>query len=133
MSNRIERAGLGILLLVALGAGVSCTPAHVGGEGLYFSRCAYCHGDSGRGDGPAGVTMDPAPPDLTSDDYWAARTRASVAAAILAGSPGTAMPGYEGILDEEELGMLMDHLETLRAAGTQAEGGGRAAAADRAE
>ena len=82
-----------------------------------MSRCAYCHGDGGRGDGPAGITLQPAPPDFTSADYWAGRTRASIAAGILAGRPGSAMPGYEGILSEEELGMLVVYMETFHPGG----------------
>jgi hypothetical protein len=61
--------------------------------------------------------MRPAPPDFTRADYWAGRTRDSIAAGILAGKPGSAMPGYEGILSEVELGMLVDHMETLRTEG----------------
>jgi cytochrome c oxidase cbb3-type subunit 3 len=107
-----------LLLILAAVMLTSCDRAIVGGgEGMYASRCAYCHGKAGRGDGPAALTMRPAPPDFTRADYWADKTRASIAAGILAGRPGTAMPGYKGILSEEELGMLVDHIESFRPQG----------------
>ena len=58
--------------LVALGAalviGAACTPQgpeEVSGRALYADYCAVCHGDGGRGDGPAAAGMTPPPVDLT--------------------------------------------------------------------
>lgn len=35
----------------------------------YKNRCATCHGDSGKGDGPGGVALSPKPRDY-SDAAW---------------------------------------------------------------
>src|SRR5687768_15001329 len=35
------------------------------GAALYAEHCASCHGATGRGDGPAGAALDPAPIDFT--------------------------------------------------------------------
>lgn len=35
----------------------------------YQNRCATCHGDSGKGDGPGGVALSPKPRDYT-DAAW---------------------------------------------------------------
>ncbi|MBI3303275.1 MAG: c-type cytochrome [Deltaproteobacteria bacterium] len=35
------------------------------GKDLFVMRCASCHGESGKGDGPAGVALKTPPADLT--------------------------------------------------------------------
>jgi mono/diheme cytochrome c family protein len=39
------------------------------GQRLYKSTCAPCHGDGGRGDGPAGKIFKPPPQDHTNPTY----------------------------------------------------------------
>ena len=58
------------LALMAAGlAGLAgCTPQpvqEVSGRALYAENCAVCHGDGGRGDGPAAAGMTSPPEDLT--------------------------------------------------------------------
>jgi len=36
------------------------------GEGLYAELCAVCHGQGGKGDGPAVPALEQTPPDLTT-------------------------------------------------------------------
>ncbi|GAI59098.1 unnamed protein product, partial [marine sediment metagenome] len=40
------------------------TPDPARGAPLYAQNCSVCHGDSGAGDGPAGVGLEPAPANL---------------------------------------------------------------------
>jgi mono/diheme cytochrome c family protein len=35
------------------------------GKSLYAETCSGCHGETGKGDGPAAVAFDPKPGDLT--------------------------------------------------------------------
>jgi hypothetical protein len=42
-------------------------------ESLWSSRCANCHGQAGRGDGPTGRGLDPRPRDF-HDGAWQARS-----------------------------------------------------------
>lgn len=108
---------LSIPLLLFLPLMVGCNPSPGGGKTLYVSRCAFCHGDSGGGDGPAGLSMQPAPPDFTNAKFWQGRTSATLETAILKGKPGSAMPGYQGTLSQEELGALVNYLQGFRTDG----------------
>ena len=36
---------------------------------LYLDKCAECHGDAGKGDGPQGKMYDPLPKDLTDASH----------------------------------------------------------------
>lgn len=40
------------------------------GQQLFQTQCASCHGNEGFGDGPAGVTLDPAPRNLHDLNGW---------------------------------------------------------------
>ncbi|MEZ5778317.1 MAG: c-type cytochrome [Paracoccaceae bacterium] len=45
---------------------VACAPEQqISGRALYADYCASCHGDSGRGDGPAAAGLTRKPADLT--------------------------------------------------------------------
>ena len=101
-----------VVLLVA-GCSDSQT-AHRGGQTLFASRCAFCHGDTGRGDGHVATTMKPAPRDFTDAAFWQGRTRASLEKAILNGVPGSAMSSHRGTMSDEELRGLVDYLWLFR-------------------
>ncbi len=40
------------------------------GKIVFSANCAACHGELGRGDGPAAATMNPRPRNFTSPDGW---------------------------------------------------------------
>ena len=51
------------------------------------SRCATCHGASGKGDGPNSATLDPKPRDFTSKDWQKTMSDAQLRSVILRGGP----------------------------------------------
>ena len=51
-----------ILSVVGLAA---CVEEPIDGPTAYQENCAVCHGDGGKGDGPAARGLATAPPDLT--------------------------------------------------------------------
>ncbi|MGC4088795.1 MAG: cytochrome c [Polyangiaceae bacterium] len=64
--------------LAVAGSAVACAP-------LFASRCASCHGPSGRGDGVVGQYMQPAPRDFSQPAFQGDRSDAQIAAVIREG------------------------------------------------
>ena len=106
-------AGLVFPLLAVGGCSQSTDEA---GKTLFQSRCAFCHGEEGRGNGPAATTMVPGPANMTSPAFWEGKTPEMLRATILHGVSGSAMPGYEGTLKADELDALVAYIEGFRPA-----------------
>jgi DMSO reductase family type II enzyme heme b subunit len=105
------------------------------GKYIYSYRCMPCHGISGRGDGPAANTMWPRPRDFTDikvggfDDqrrpptfkfrttrYGWLPTDEDLYRTISRGLTGTAMEGWDGVLDAAEIWQTIAYLKTFSAA-----------------
>lgn len=56
-----------VMAMGGLGLIAACTPETTPSTGRsdYAQYCAVCHGDSGKGNGPAAAGLKPAPTDLT--------------------------------------------------------------------
>ncbi|CAG0991738.1 Respiratory nitrate reductase 2 gamma chain [Gammaproteobacteria bacterium] len=101
-----------IALLALISSG--CRESPPVGAALYASRCAYCHGDEGGGDGRYAQTLRPPPADFTNAGFWRETSPEALRASILDGVPGSTMAPYDGTLDEAELAALVAHLESFR-------------------
>ena len=73
--------------------------------------CAPCHGDRGRGDGPAAAAFNPPPSDFTNPEGLGKLTDEEVAEIITRGR--TSMPAFGAILDEGALTALVAYLREL--------------------
>ncbi len=83
------------------------------GEALFQTNCAACHGQGGRGDGPAAAGLNPKPADLTAehvDDH----TDGDIFWWLNYGIAGTAMPSFEHILSDTERWELIRFIRSLR-------------------
>ena len=79
--------------VVAYVTGMRSTPEQVHtGEGLYFERCATCHGSNGAGGGLYAHDLSTSPPEIGTLEWQAERTDSALAHVIANGVPGTAMP-----------------------------------------
>ncbi len=76
------------------------------GRALYQNECAICHGAEGKGDGDAARFLDPKPRDFTRG-LFKIRSTPSLATdedllrTITRGIPGTLMPSFEHLTDDE--------------------------------
>lgn len=89
------------------------------GQALFNERCAPCHGEAGRGDGPLAETLFSPPADFASGHtnihpdgdlyYW-----------ILNGIPETQMPAFADQISREEAWHLVNYVRRLSAQGQTA-------------
>jgi len=81
------------------------------GAAIYKNYCASCHGETGKGDGIAGQSLEPKPKDLSElsaiagDDYLFWR--------ISKGKEGTAMIGWAGVLDDDQIWRVVSFIRSL--------------------
>lgn len=72
------------------------------GAVAYATHCASCHGEAGRGDGPAGKGLEPRPADFHAQDRRATLTPYKVFNTTSFGIPGTGMPAFGDRASEDE-------------------------------
>jgi cytochrome c oxidase subunit 2 len=92
-------------------------------ETLYARDCAACHGEDGKGKGPAGANlpgmskMDPAmpagPADLTDAGAMLAASDALLQGKLLRGGMGTGMPEFGSLYSDEEQWAMIAYLRTF--------------------
>jgi len=124
----VIRLALRLVLGLGLGLGLGVVPPALGADdrALYRRHCAVCHGDAGRGDGPASGLLTPRPRDLTTGRYKLRSTPTGtlptvddVARAIRVGLPGTSMAGYDGLLSPVEIEGLARYVLALAPPGVR--------------
>lgn len=74
---------------------------------LYASQCAACHGETGRGDGLAGKTLEPAPSDFHDLPRMAQRSVYGLYNTISLGVNGTGMAAYSQLSDDERWALAL--------------------------
>lgn len=103
--------------LVAMGCllvpGAASGEVETTGQATYRAQCAMCHGEQGKGDGPAAAMLKPRPKDLSAPDFWTGRTEESVAEVVRQGKPGSAMMGYQSVLTAEQIRDVVTYLRSL--------------------
>jgi len=81
------------------------------GKVTYMQICSVCHGNKGKGDGIAGVSLNPHPSDLTSD-IAQNQTDGAIFWKITSGNPP--MAAYKDVLTEEQRWQLVTFIRTLK-------------------
>jgi high-affinity iron transporter len=95
------------------------------GRALFQTSCASCHGVAGKGNGPAGLGMNPKPPAVGDGVTMRDVSPATMYRIISVGIGGTPMPGYAAQMTPEQRWNIVSYLLSLRATPQQvAEGEG---------
>jgi mono/diheme cytochrome c family protein len=80
------------------------------GKRVYFTKCVWCHGVEGAGDGPGAVRLWPRPRNFVQGTFKIRHTASGqlpvvnldLLQTVTHGLPGSAMPSWEGILTEDQ-------------------------------
>src|SRR5579863_565966 len=99
--------------VVAYITSLRATPAQVhAGEGLYFQRCASCHGATGAGGGTYARDLTTLPPEIGRLAWQAERSDSELTEAIVQGVPASAMPPARD-LSAADLANLVAYIRSL--------------------
>ncbi len=113
---------LALMAMFGTAAPVFAKPGNVEkGAKVYAARCTWCHGEEGDGAGAAAERLSPPPRDFTSAQYKIKATNFDydfpndddVFRMIRDGMPGTAMPGWSDVLEEQEMWDLVALIKTF--------------------
>jgi len=107
------------LPLLEMAAGPIRSDEHGHPSGLYRQHCATCHGITGDGVGPTATAQHPYPRDFRNAIYKYTSTvggakplRDDLELTLHRGLPGTAMPAFERLPDEQ-LAALLEYVKYL--------------------
>lgn len=100
VSSRASELGAAIRRRFSVRALPPRTPDLAHGEHVYADQCSSCHGATGRGDGPAGIGLDPLPADFTDRARARQLSPLTLYDTISFGIAGTAMVGFADSLEE---------------------------------
>jgi mono/diheme cytochrome c family protein len=76
--------------------------------------CFTCHGNSGKGDGPAGAALDPSPRNFTNPEFNKIRTPGEMFWVVKNGSAGTGMIAYNpAMINDEEAWEAITYARSL--------------------
>ena len=82
------------------------------GHKLFVEKCSICHGEKGDGHGSRRMGMNPPPADLTMPTWSDAANAAQTFRVIRDGVPGSAMPSWR-ILSDEQIWDLVTYVHSL--------------------
>ena len=86
------------------------------GAALFQANCASCHGAEGRGDGPAGTSLDPKPVNLAAvqEDFSDAYLFWLISEGGATSPFNSLMPSWKSLLDEQQIWQVITFLRTLK-------------------
>jgi mono/diheme cytochrome c family protein len=116
--NAEEKKGLD-LKKIKMAAGPSGGNSDERQLGLFRQHCAHCHGVTGDGAGPTAAFLNPHPRDyrqgifkFKSTEFRAKPTTADLKRTLLDGIPGTAMPSF-ALLPNDQVEALVEYVKYL--------------------
>jgi mono/diheme cytochrome c family protein len=77
------------------------------GKTLFGANCSSCHGQLGKGDGPAAATMNPRPRNFTSPDGWVVGyNMPSIYKVLSDGISGTSMNSFNYLTKRDRMALV---------------------------
>jgi len=83
------------------------------GERVYQDNCAFCHAPDGTGRNWIGSFLEPHPRDLTNSAVMQSMTPQRLEAVIREGLPGTSMPAWKDVLDDDRITALVHYIDRV--------------------
>ena len=80
------------------------------GKTIYGNMCGICHGEKGKGDGIAGITLKPRPSDLTEEKVQE-QSDGAIFWKLEEGKPP--MASYKELLTDEQRWQLVNYIRQL--------------------
>ncbi|REJ68580.1 MAG: cytochrome c [Planctomycetota bacterium] len=118
----LARAGFDVDKLKIAAGPVSSTEEGLN-HGLYRKHCVHCHGITGDGAGPTAAFLNPYPRDYRHGRFkfkstfsGAKPTRADLKRILMEGAPGTSMPSFR-LLPDNEIEALIEYVIYLSVRG----------------
>ncbi len=81
------------------------------GKSIFQIQCSVCHGEKGKGNGPAGVSLHPKPADLTSEKVQQQSDAAIFWKITTGNSP---MPSFKLSLTDRQRWELVNYIRSLQ-------------------
>ncbi|CAM3300962.1 cystathionine gamma-synthase [Pseudomonas floridensis] len=102
VSRQARQLGAKLAVAYEVSQAPAITPDPARGAPLYAQHCSVCHGDTGTGDGPAGIGLEPAPGNLRDAGRLDRLSLYSLYSASGLGIAGTDMPAFADQLDDRQ-------------------------------
>lgn len=107
-------------------AGVDPDAPPFDAQQTFTTVCASCHGQTGGGDGPSAVSLNPKPAAFSSADFWTGKKSEDIHKVIKEGGAAVGksplMAPYGGVYNDDQIGELVKLIEGFKpeGAGTEA-------------
>jgi len=84
------------------------------GKSVFMKSCVACHGDNGKGNGPAAAAFKKKPADFTDAEHSKFYSDQGRIHIIKKGIENTPMSGWENVLSEKEIQSVHTYVRSLR-------------------
>lgn len=115
VARQARQLGADLALTYEVALAPLITPDPTRGAPLYAQHCSVCHGDTGAGDGPAGVGLEPAPANLRDPGRLDHLSLYAIYSTLGLGIEGTDMPSFADQLDERQRWDLATYIASFTA------------------